>query len=140
MVQFIKRFYPEALISAGLGELQDTASKRVSSWKKAYSKGQPDLTIHNYHKRYTGFVMEFKTPLGCGKTSEAQEELLERYSENGYKILISNDYDLILQEINQYMKDVRIKCPYCCRGFRNKYTLANHKKYFHRIIFTIEPF
>jgi len=29
--------------------------------------------------------------LGCGKTSEAQENLLERYSENGYKVLVWTD-------------------------------------------------
>jgi|SRR6056300_1645627 len=133
-VQFIRRFYPSAIINAGLGELQDTSDKRISSWKKGYTKGQPDIIIQNFHKKYTGFAIEFKTPLGCGKTSEAQENLLEKYFENGFKILVSNDYDLILQEINNYMKDVRIKCCFCTRGFRNKNTLENHKKYFHKII------
>ena len=133
-VQFIRRFYPSAIINAGLGELQDTSDKRIKSWKKGYTKGQPDIIIQNFHKKYTGFAIEFKTPLGCGRTSEAQENLLEKYSENGFKILVSNDYDLILQEINNYMKDVRIKCCFCNRGFRNKNTLRNHKKYFHRII------
>ena len=121
------------MISAGLGELQDTSEKRISSWAKGYTKGQPDIIIHNYHKNYTGFAIEFKTPTGMGVVSEHQQKLLEKYKNNGYKTIISNDYDLIIIEINDYFLYVRIKCPYCRSGFKNKCTLAIHKKYFHRI-------
>ena len=31
----------------------------------------------------------------------------------GLKCLVSNDCDLIIKEINDYMIDVRIKCKYC---------------------------
>ena len=34
VVQYIRRFYPEAIIVAGLGELRDTPAKRINSWKK----------------------------------------------------------------------------------------------------------
>jgi len=138
VVDFIRKFYSSAVISAGLGELQDTQGKRINSWKKGYTKGQPDIIIHNFHTKYSGFAIEFKTPLGCGKTSEAQENLLERYSENGYKVLVSNNYDFIINEINNYMRYVRIKCCYCSRGFKNKSSLKNHEKYFHRITIAVQ--
>ena len=43
VVEFVRKRYPSALITAGLGELQDTSRKRIDSWKKGYQKGQPDL-------------------------------------------------------------------------------------------------
>ena len=57
VVQFIRRFYPEILMTAGLGENQDTKDKRIKSFKKGYMKGQPDLIIHNIHKHYNGLCM-----------------------------------------------------------------------------------
>ena len=36
VVHLIRTFYPKALIVAGLGENQDTPSKRIGSWKKGY--------------------------------------------------------------------------------------------------------
>ena len=42
VVQYIRRFYPEAIIIARLRENQDTAQKRIDSYGKGYMKGQPD--------------------------------------------------------------------------------------------------
>ena len=42
-----------------------------------------------------------------------KKTLLEQYRDNGYKTLVSNDYDVIIREINDYLKSVRIKCKYC---------------------------
>lgn len=134
VVSFIRRFYDKAIITAGLGELQDSSNKRIQSYKKGYTKGQPDLIIQNMHKRYSGMCIEFKTPLGNGVVSKEQKELLESYEESGYKCLISNDYDLIINEINDYMRDVRIQCRYCNRAFINRDTLINHKKWIHKIV------
>lgn len=50
VVQYIRRFYPEAIIVAGLGENQDTPAKRINSWKKGCQKGQPDIIIMNFNK------------------------------------------------------------------------------------------
>lgn len=57
-MQYISRFYPEAIIVAGRGENQDTSQKPINSWKKGYMKGQPDIMILNYNKSWKGF----KTP------------------------------------------------------------------------------
>ena len=58
VVQFIRRFYPEILITAGLGENQDTKDKPIKSFKKGYMKGQPNLIIQNLHKHYNGLCIE----------------------------------------------------------------------------------
>ena len=133
VVQFIRRFYPNAIMSAGLGELQDTKNKRIDSFKKGYMKGQPDLIIQNLHKQYSGVCIEFKTPQCNGVLSDQQKDLIELYEENGYKSIVSNDYDLITKELNDYMRDIRIKCKYCRRKFISKKTIKRHVKYFHRI-------
>ena len=70
VVQYIRWFYPEAIIVAGLGALQDTCSKRITSWKKGCMKGQPDIMIMNYHKDYSGFCIEFKNPTNNYQISE----------------------------------------------------------------------
>ena len=133
VVQYIRRFYPDVLMTARLGELQDTSNNRIDSYKKGYQKGQPDLIIQNLHKKYNGMCIEFKTPQSNGVLSEQQKELIERYEANGYKCIVSNDYDLITKEINDYMHDVRIKCKYCKRKFISRKTLKRREKYFHRI-------
>lgn len=52
IVQYIRRFYPDAIIVAGLGENQDTPGKRIQSWKKGCMKGQPDIMILNCNKSW----------------------------------------------------------------------------------------
>ena len=81
--EYIRRFYPNAIIVAGLGELQDTCSKRISSWKKGYTKGQPDLMIMNYHEDYSGCCIVFKSSTNNYQVSLAQKEMKHRYKENG---------------------------------------------------------
>ena len=40
VVQYIRRFYPNVIMTPGLGENHDTSSKRIESYKKG-SKGTP---------------------------------------------------------------------------------------------------
>ena len=62
VVEYIRSFYPNALLVVSLGELQDTNPKRISSYKKGYQRGKPDVIIQNLHKRYNRLCIEFKTP------------------------------------------------------------------------------
>ena len=62
VVDLIRRFYPDSLLVAGLGENQDTEDKRLDSKRKGYMKGQPDLMVFNYHKDFKGLCIEFKSP------------------------------------------------------------------------------
>ena len=97
---------------------QDTPTKRINSWKKGYVKGQPDVIIVNNHKEYNGLCIEFKSPTNNYKISEAQMEMKKRYKQNGYRFLISNDYDRInIAHPNEHMWGVRISCRYCSIKF-----------------------
>ena len=133
VVSFFKKRYPHSLFTVTLGENQDTAFKRIDSFKKGYLRGSPDLIINNLHKHYTGFCIEFKSPKGNGVLSPDQSMILLWYQNNGFKILVSNDYDQIIEQIIEYFRDVRIKCSYCLRRFISSQSLRNHIKIFHKM-------
>ena len=133
VVSFLKKRYPHSLFTVTLGENQDTAFKRIDSFKKGYLRGSPDLIINNLHKHYTGFCIEFKNPKGNGVLSPDQSMILLRYQNNGFKILVSNDYDQIIEQIIEYFRDVRLLCSYCPRRFISPQSLSNHIKSFHKM-------
>ena len=91
VVDMIRRFYPDSILVAGLGELQDTEDKRLDSYKKGYMKGQPDLTILKSYKDFMGLGIEFKPPTGNYRVSDAQKEMKKRYFNNGYAFILFND-------------------------------------------------
>ena len=133
VVSFLKKRYPHSLFTVTLGENQDTAHKRINSFKKGCLHGSPDLIINNLHKHYTGFCIEFKSPKGNGVLSPDQSMMLQQYQNNGFKTLVSNDYDQIIEQIIEYFRDVRIKCSYCPRRFISYQSLRNHIKFFHKM-------
>lgn len=135
VISFIKKRFPDSLFSASLGELQDTSDKRIKAYQMGYLAGSPDLIIMNLHKKYSGLVIEFKTPTGKGVMSDSQHKMLRSYENNGFQILMSNDYDQIIETILNYFKDVRIKCYHCKCKFKTKDTLAKHLTGFHKIDF-----
>ena len=133
VVELIRNFYPDALLVPGLGENQDTSEKRINSWKKGYQRGQPDLMVLNNHRDFKGLCIEFKSPTNNYCVTESQLKMKEKYKNNGFAFILSNDYDKISKLIHKYFAGVRIPCEYCIKAFRNKKTLNNHYKVFHRI-------
>ena len=133
VVELIRNFYPNAIMVPGLGENQDTPDKRINSWKKGYMRGQPDLMILDFHKDYKGLCIEFKSPTNNYCVSESQLKMKEKYRDNEYAFILSNDYDKISKLIHKYMAGVRIPCKYCSKAFKNKKTLNSHYKVIHRI-------
>ena len=133
VVSFLKKRYPHSLFTVTLGENQDTAFKRIDSFKKGYLRGSPDLIINNLHKHSTGFCIEFKSPKGNGVLSPDQSMILLQYQNNGFKTLVSNDYDHIMEQVIEYFRDVRILCSYCPRRFISPQSLRNHIKFFHKM-------
>ena len=133
VVSFLKKRYPHSLFTVTLGENQDTVHKRIDSFMKGYLRGSPDLIINNLHKHYTGFCIEFKNPKGNGVLSPDQSMMLRQYQNNGFKTLVSNDYDQIIEQVIEYFRDVRIKCSYCLRRFISSQSLSNHIKSFHKM-------
>ena len=120
VVQLIRNFYPDSILVAGLGENQDTEEKRPDSYKKGYLRGTPDLMILNYHKDYRGLCIEFKSPTNNYCVSESQIKMKEKYRNNDYAFILSNDYDKISKNIHKYMAGVRIPCKYCPKAFCSK--------------------
>ena len=133
VVQLIRNYYPDSILVAGLGKNQDTKDKRLDSYKKGYQRGQPDLMILDYHKDYKGLCIEFKSPTNNYSVSESQLKMKEKYHDNEYAFILSNDYDKISKLIHKYMVGVRIPCKYCSKAFKNKKTLNSHYKVIHRI-------
>ena len=134
VVNFIRNYYPKALLIASLGENQINSNMRLKSYNMGYQKGSPDLIIQNMHLVYSGFAIEFKNPNGNGVLSDHQKLMLQEYKNNNFKILVSNEYDEIIKEIIHYFDGVRIKCNYCSRKFKSLKTRSNHSKYIHKHI------
>ena len=110
VVEFIRTFHPEAILVAGLGENQDSLEKRIDSWKKGYTRGQCDLLVLNRHVKHIGLALEFKTPECTGVTSPDQKAFLQSLEDIGYKTLLSNNYDVICNEIRDYFRQIRVVC------------------------------
>ena len=105
VVEYIRKYHPNTLIIAGLGEFQRTLVLRIEGWKKGYTAVQPDIIITDTSNGYTGFAIEFKTPRGTGGVSPKQFSVLYRLEERGYRTLISNDYTEIVVEIHKYFQE-----------------------------------
>lgn len=133
VVDFLRNHFPNAIIAPGLGELQDSSRKRLDSWSKGYTAGQPDLLICNANKKFNGFAIELKTPSGRGVVSEKQIEHLKSLSYAGWKTMISHDYDTIILELSNYMNEARIRCLCCTKVFKKPHTLERHLKAFHKL-------
>ena len=132
VVSFLKKRYPYSIFTATLGENQDTSKKRIESHKKGYLRGSPDLIINSLHKHYTGFAIEFRNPKGIGVLSDDQSKMLRQYENSGFKTLVSNDYDYIIEQLIEYFREIRIKCSYCPRKFISPLSIKNHVKSFHK--------
>ena len=76
VVSFLKKRYLHSLFTATLGENQDSVNKEIDSFKKGYLHGSPDLIVHNLHKHYTSFAIEFKSPKGNGVLLPDQSMML----------------------------------------------------------------
>jgi hypothetical protein len=131
VVGFMRKYFPNCIIVPGLGELQFTPDRRIASFRKGYTAGQPDLLILNSHKQYTGFAIELKTPKGHGRVSDNQQAFLEDLQKAGWKTLVSNDYDEIVMELIRYFEEVRFKCQQCTRAFKTRANLQEHEDWVH---------
>ena len=107
VIDFVRKHFSEAILIAGLGELQDTDAKRISAKRKGYTKGQPDILILNRTHKRTGLAIELKTPLGCGTTSLEQEAFLNTLRKQKYETVLSHCYDEIIVKIIEYREAAR---------------------------------
>ena len=133
VVEYIRNNYPQVVIVAGLGENQTTVGRRIKSYKKGYTKGQPDLILHSDNKYYSSLCIELKTPTGKGVLSQQQKEVLNRLEDCGCKCVVSNNFNEITQTIDDYMFEERICCCKCQQDFITYEGLNYHLTYFHKI-------
>ena len=132
VVHMIRRFWPHALIVAGLGELQDTPEKRMYAWRSGYLGGQPDILVLNNHKTYNGFAIELKNPKGSGRISDKQMCVLGKYRSAGFQALCSDEYDVVIHELFKYFQESRLICELCGNKFKSEQTLHRHCSKFHK--------
>jgi hypothetical protein len=141
VVNFLRTHLPDAIMTAPMGELQDSSEKRHRAWKLGYTGGMPDLLILNHNLRYNSFSLEFKNPHATGQLSANQSRVLEGFRQAGSKVLVSTDYDEIVKALVDYFADVRFCCSICCdrdrvgkqpRKYKSLEALAQHRRYFHR--------
>ena len=66
--------------------------------------------------------------------------MLRQYESNGFLTLVSNDYDRLIEQLIEYLKDVRIKCSYCPIKFISSWSIKNHIKDFHKIVLITQKF
>ena len=138
VVEYLRKYYPDAILMPGLGENQSTSWRRIDSWRKGYTAGSADLIIGIPNKDYNGFAMEFKTPQGTGVLDDEQQKDRHNLQNYKYKTLVSHDYDEICREIADYMSSVKFCCMYCKNNkfshrFQSKESLHTHIKTMHRI-------
>jgi hypothetical protein len=91
VVAYIRKYYPDIMSNASLGENQDTSEKRITSYKAGYNKGSPDLNIMEMNSKYNGFFIDFKSPTCKDVLSPHQKVNLERLQLRGYFCYLSDD-------------------------------------------------
>jgi prophage antirepressor-like protein len=135
VVDYIRRFYPHADIQPGLTGLQGRSSGgRLDAYVNGYVPGTCDILITNVTSQHNGLAIELKSPTGRGTIQHNQLLWLERHHLSNYKIVVSNDYDMLVNIINDYFRDVRVKCPFCARNakhFKTDESLNKHVVGFH---------
>ena len=132
VVSYIRKYYPDVIFNASLGDMQDTSEKRIMAYKLGYLKGCPDLMIFEHNKIYNGLSIEFKSPTGNGIVSANQLYCKEKLEGRGFKCLIMNNYDDIIIELNDYLKNRRYKCYHCRLKFKSLDTISTHIRVIHR--------
>lgn len=128
VVSWVRRYYPNAILAPGLGELQDQDAKRLEAWAKGYVGGQPDLLILNAGAFHNGLALELKSP-GNAEVClpPKQQSFLERLSMENWKVLASNDYDEICTVIRAYMEAPGRRCRCCNRFFASASAIRDHE-------------
>ena len=131
-VDYLRTFCPDVLFHASMGELQTDSNKRIMSKKMGYTKGMFDLVIYENSKQHNGLSIEFKTPKCNGVLSEHQQSMKLKLEERGYLTIISDNYDQIIFEINNYLSNRRLKCCHCNIKCKSTENLKTHILNFHK--------
>ena len=97
-----------------------------------FCSGMPDLIIYENSKHHNGLTIEFKSPKGTGIISQSQTDANNKLSNRGYLTIISDNYDKIIFEINDYLSNRRLKCCHCNIKCKSTENLKTHILNFHK--------
>ena len=104
VVQWIRRFQPDAMIFPGMGELQKTEEQRLDAWAKGYMRGTPDLLVFGALVVH-GLAIEFKAPKGRGTLKDEQRDMMRKLQLRGFRVIVSNDYDDIIYRLMEFFRN-----------------------------------
>ena len=119
VINFLRKFYPEAIIVSGCID-QTTDQLIIQSKIKGYTAGQPDFLLINRHPVCTGMAIELKSPTGKGKLSDKQKHFIDRLEHNLWTCIVSNNYDYIIVKIVEYFREIR-----CGKASEGLFTLSD---------------
>ena len=97
-----------------------------------FCSGMPDLIIFELNTILNGLTIEFKNPKGTGIVSQSQTDVNIKFSNRGYLTIISDNYDKIIFEINNYLSTRRFKCCHCNIKCKSTENLKTHILNFHK--------
>lgn len=122
VVKFIFSYFYDVITTGEFISLVETQKNRNLAFTRGYMKGTPDLLILNKNEKqnFSGFAIEFKSPSRDSYLSHNQQNMLNKLSQNGYKTLYSNDYNIIIHELKNYFKTIFYKCKKCGNELSNR--------------------
>ena len=132
-VDYLRTFYPDVLFhTSSTNEMLNTPEKRIDIKKMGFCSGMPDLIVYENSKHHNGLTIEFKSPKGTGIVSQSQTDVNNKLSNRGYLPIISDNYDQIIFEINNYLSNRRLKCCHCNIKCKSTENLKTHILNFHK--------
>lgn len=130
VVNYIRRCYEKALISASLGGNQDTSEKRIDSHREGYMKWSRDIIMQN--KRCNCFCIEFKTQ----KIQVDCQTLKKRCLINIGRLVIRPWHPMTMISLSE--KSIitwiilHLKCIDCGNFLSSNEKLMNHNEKIHK--------
>lgn len=125
VVAFIKNFIipqiPYCNIIPTIGELQylDTNNDyRYLANAFGYIKGSPDFVIPLVSGKYNSLIIECK--YNGARVRQEQLTVLRNYRIAGALVVVSDDYDYIVNLIKDYTSNAQLRCPICEKMMRHK--------------------
>ena len=111
-------------------EIKIPPQKESTHGKKDTQKVNLTLSSSIIIKNITPFVLNSKVHHVINHISESQLIMKKQFKQNGYKFILSNDYDLIITKINEHVHGIYIYI----KQFLSDETYQNHLQKCSKII------
>ena len=107
-VEYLKLAYPMAKYCASLGGIRTGFRQATKAKRTGYVKGFPDLFIYQPVKKderiYCGMAIEIKKAKNSYATAD-QKQWITHLNNVGYYAVIAKGLPMILDEIDNYLKE-----------------------------------